>query len=678
MLVASDDQLDPQNLQNYFSVRKPFRPTIAPAAISRGGAMFDQGFSPDSDQGGSQWWSRPMDPAAFNVSSSGPEGTGRSGQPSVSTKAEAPSAAAGKVLNGGIPKMPPPGVDATAPYAPVAESGPMPPPAARATTPPPGVNAVDQLAADREDRKHQIADVTKRIVDRKPPELKSNWAQRLGMAVLASTKLAPYASQIVHPKWSQDMGAYQNAQKSDIDRVGTLEKAETADYLGEQRQATAEQRRQLGLKAASAADELERQHQEHEKIQHQAAFTRQLGKPEDLIENLAPGDPQIQQLKDQGWQLLDDIRYPEGSGIKVAKPPAAVQVTTENEAMLPGHKIGTLVPWSEYKSGLAEWQKTQRANTAAGGKPQTQEQNKLGFQGIIEKIAGENGIQPGALTDVRVLMPAIQGSKNLTPEEKSHAIAYLAANPTPAATGSNSVIRVEGMMQGREMPVLDTQNGNTPQFLNAAEINAANRQQPGRYLPAGVGVPALNKTALMEDIRGTVQQVRNSLANMPEFSPQDKTKIAVAMRSHDPKSAVSSLIQNATAGSMTPQMQEYLINHATLIENALAMRSVLGAGQGSDDMRAAISATVPGPTTPNKAYALKQLDSFEAVLNRLERGVPKVPLREGQGMGHGPAAGGTPQPKTYKATATGQNGHKIGSNDNGNTWFDVQTGQAVK
>jgi hypothetical protein len=48
-----------------------------------------------------------------------------------------------------------------------------------------------------------------------------------------------------------------------------------------------------------------------------------------------------------------------------------------------------------------------------------------------------------------------------------------------------------------------------------------------------------------------------------------------------------------------------------------------------------------------------------------------------------PAGAGAPPPvrvgsKTYKQTATGPNGHKIGSNDGGNTWVDVQTGKAVR
>jgi hypothetical protein len=48
-----------------------------------------------------------------------------------------------------------------------------------------------------------------------------------------------------------------------------------------------------------------------------------------------------------------------------------------------------------------------------------------------------------------------------------------------------------------------------------------------------------------------------------------------------------------------------------------------------------------------------------------------------------PAGAGAPAPsggapKAYKQTATGPNGHRIGSNDGGNTWFDVKTGRVVR
>jgi microcystin-dependent protein len=220
-----------------------------------------------------------------------------------------------------------------------------------------------------------------------------------------------------------------------------------------------------------------------------------------------------------------------------------------------------------------------------------------------------------------------------TPEDQAFITGYKKVNDlTKVQPG---VARMEVLGQTREYPVLDTQNGNSPAFLNAADINTANKQQPGRYMPAGPAAPALQKTALIEDIRGNVQAVRGNLQAMPDFNGMDKAKIALALRSRDPRGSISALISGGAAGALNPAQQDYLVNTALLIENAMAMRSVLGAGQGSEDLRSAIQATIPGPTTPNREYALKQLGQFEKVLNRLERGVPKVQLRNDVGAGQG-------------------------------------------
>jgi hypothetical protein len=190
------------------------------------------------------------------------------------------------------------------------------------------------------------------------------------------------------------------------------------------------------------------------------------------------------------------------------------------------------------------------------------------------------------------------------------------------------VLRIEALGETRGVPMLDTKNGNAPVMMNWNDINTGNATEPGRFIPSQTSVAALNKTALLEDIRGNVQQVRQSLQAIPNFDAMDKAKIALALRSRDPRGSLNALISGGAAGSMTPEQQDYLINVTNLIENAMAMRSVLGAGQGSEDLRDAVKSTIPGPSTPSREYALKQLDTFERVLNRLERGVPKVPLRQ--------------------------------------------------
>jgi hypothetical protein len=274
-------------------------------------------------------------------------------------------------------------------------------------------------------------------------------------------------------------------------------------------------------------------------------------------------------------------------------------------------------------------------------KPDTSTQVKQDFQNIIGKVTAEAGnkLDPGMLTDPRKTAAAISQSQTLSPAEKQRALSYIAANPTPANTIFAGSERGGAYGATRQYSVLDTKNGNRPVYVSADELNRASAQEPGRYLASGAGEKALNKENLMEDIRGGIQQVRAALENpsMPDFNVKQKVKIAVAMRERDPRSAVSSLITSGDLGYMTPEQEDYLIAHSILAEQAMAMRTVLGAGQGSQDLRAAITNTFPGPTTPSKRYGLKQLDAFEKTIDRLERGIPNVPLKpmaNGQGGGN--------------------------------------------
>lgn len=279
---------------------------------------------------------------------------------------------------------------------------------------------------------------------------------------------------------------------------------------------------------------------------------------------------------------------------------------------------GFKVPIGEFDSYVRLWENKTKT---------TPEKSKDVFQGIIKRVASEGGLPQEAFTNVGKLSAAIKAAKTISEDEKSVAQAYLAANTTPAATGSNTTIRVEGMQQARENAVIDTHHNNALVYANSAEINAANKETPGRFVPAGPGVTALNKNTLLEDIRGSIGQTRESLAAIPEFRAEDKVAIAMALSDRDPRSAVSQLIGGVAGGHLSPAQQQYIINLAQLHEQAMAMRSVLGAGQGSDELRAAIKRTIPGPGTPNKAYAAKQLDAFEQTLGRLSRGVPTVPLK---------------------------------------------------
>jgi len=202
--------------------------------------------------------------------------------------------------------------------------------------------------------------------------------------------------------------------------------------------------------------------------------------------------------------------------------------------------------------------------------------------------------------------------------------------------------RGEAYVGARMYSMIDTQTGQ-PKMVSGKVLNG---DSSGRYAPTGVAEKAMTKTALIEDIRGNLSNTRQSLSNVEGFDEKSRLQIYKAMNSADPSSALSNLVSGKFGKSLTDNQQQYLVDMSLLTENAMAMRSVLGAGQGSDDMRKAIKATIPSAGTFSKSYANKQLNSFESVLNRLERGVPNVPIRPMQGSGGGKVL--TFNPKTGK------------------------------
>ena len=191
--------------------------------------------------------------------------------------------------------------------------------------------------------------------------------------------------------------------------------------------------------------------------------------------------------------------------------------------------------------------------------------------------------------------------------------------------------RGEGFAKSRAVNVLDTLDGNRPKVVSLSDALL----NPDRYLPAGSGEKALNKTALIEDIRGNITNTRNFLKNLKtDFTPAQRAQLAYVLKSGDPKSSISAFMQGSVAATLTPDQVDYVTDIFQLIENGMAMRSVLGAGQGSDELRAAIRSTIPGATSPNKKFSVAQLDKFEQVINRLSAGIPKVPLRTDIGDTH--------------------------------------------
>jgi hypothetical protein len=203
--------------------------------------------------------------------------------------------------------------------------------------------------------------------------------------------------------------------------------------------------------------------------------------------------------------------------------------------------------------------------------------------------------------------------------------------------------RGQSYNNSRPIAVLDTQNGNRPTEVKFDEFRAS----PGRYVPAAAGAKALAQVNMFEDIGRTSRATRDAINGLTEDFPEDmKAKIAVALTADDHGGALNALLASAAFANLSRDQYGFLVATRQLAENAMAMRSILGAGQGSEDVRRAIQSTLPSLLSPNREYALMQLDAFDKTLEQLHRGIQDVPLgQEGWTVASGdykPGPSGTP------------------------------------
>jgi hypothetical protein len=158
----------------------------------------------------------------------------------------------------------------------------------------------------------------------------------------------------------------------------------------------------------------------------------------------------------------------------------------------------------------------------------------------------------------------------------------------------------------------------------------ASQAPKGKYLEANQYEKIGKQASLLGDIRGAVKNAQDILTNNQDVSFSDRQRYQLRQAAHalEPQSALGNLLSGEFGKSLTPAQQDYLVAVKQLAEQSMAMRSVLGAGQSSEMLRGAILSTIPSETTFNREYALKQLKAFTGTLDRLERGIPKIQLRD--------------------------------------------------
>ncbi len=110
--------------------------------------------------------------------------------------------------------------------------------------------------------------------------------------------------------------------------------------------------------------------------------------------------------------------------------------------------------------------------------------------------------------------------------------------------------------------------------------------------------------------------------------------------------------------------------------NSSELKSVSGAGSMADKISGWITGHTEGqPIPPDILKSIGDLADIQQkdASTRYDLAISKI-----KALGANPPRIELPQaPASYSQTATGPGGHKIGSNDNGKTWIDVQTGKPI-
>lgn len=146
------------------------------------------------------------------------------------------------------------------------------------------------------------------------------------------------------------------------------------------------------------------------------------------------------------------------------------------------------------------------------------------------------------------------------------------------------------------------------------------------FVPATPAFNAMSKQAQFQEMNNASGKLRASIVALEPgdaFTPDQVAKLKLASESQD-GGVFASIVSNMASQTTNDRQQDYLIWLQQMGERILSLRNVAGMGQGAQDLRAAIQATLPNISSGSKAFALKRLDAVDNQINLLQKGIPKV------------------------------------------------------
>lgn len=184
---------------------------------------------------------------------------------------------------------------------------------------------------------------------------------------------------------------------------------------------------------------------------------------------------------------------------------------------------------------------------------------------------------------------------------------------------SPSMARGQAYGANRPVQALDPTD-NTVKYMTAGKAEALGAA------PAGAGAQIMSKQAQFKDIYSGIGNMRaaiNGIGNEP-LDAATIGKLTMAMRETDPTVFHQAVDTILGTENLSPAQQDFIIATQQLNERALSLRNLAGMGNGSDQVRAAIRATLPSAKSGDAAMMRKQLDAVTNLVDNLHTGVPNI------------------------------------------------------
>ena len=230
-------------------------------------------------------------------------------------------------------------------------------------------------------------------------------------------------------------------------------------------------------------------------------------------------------------------------------------------------------------------------------------------------------------------LQGILNDPNSTPDQIKQANSYMkqasSANEQYLAQ-QTKLAEARGAAYGANRPVNVIDEQGVERVMRAGDAFARGLSPVG-------ATKAMSQAAQIAAIQTGSNSLRQSILENrgSEFTTDQEAKLTLALSAHDP-TVMTNEIKNLMASKLTPAQQDLVTDLAQMQERVLSVRNIAGMGQGSEQTRNAILATVPGIASGNTTMALKQLDAVDNFITNLQKGVPKAnlatPIAAGAGL----------------------------------------------